>query len=1400
MSNCNVTLYWAVPEKVWDKEIVSLTGSATVLNLVWKKILIDLWLFQWWEWSDLYNKENIKFLNEIDAVIITHSHIDHIWRLPLLYKLWYRKPIYMTEATKDITFLMLLDSLKIQEWDIEINKSKNEKLGFRLKKSLNLKNELKIKKKLNEEEKKILKELEEYLEFYWVKEENDIKNVISKLSETLFELEDIDWVMSLIKTVKYNEEITFDSKIISSKNNNTENQDLLNNLPRKISEWFEWKIGINTYSERSDLKKKWVVELINEVKNILNSTLISNNNNINAGLKKELEKALIFNSNYYPWYRNWNTWVHKNDENWYQKEFEKNEKLLKFYDIKDNDGIERLYIIIKDFVEEINKKEAVEIIGNDIDNTINSLEKLIKILNLTPSFNTKHIKEALSKIYVLKKKNKERNSIGILFSDVAHLVWSASVTLTTNIKNKVKNIIDVKSDSISVFFSGDMWRINDNRLWRPEIPKKPVNYLQIESTYWGKVSFDRETIVVEMIELINWENELSRNGLVNKLVELINWKTHIPKDDLENKLEELIKSKNEKSIEELSNELNKILNVKGHRNRWESVKDLIDSIEKSEWNVLISVFSQQRLQEILLTILEEKIKRWVDFLDYEILIDAPLGKDVTDTYLNYKPELYNLLSEKWQIEAFGRVVFRFLKIDEWQNIYTFTTTPKKNIILASSWMMSWWAIMNHLPHILADKKATILAPGYLSKWTLWNEIVWWGKKMVTVPWVGSYEIECNKKYIEGFSSHIWHDEILQYLTEAINAWILKQWATIALSHWNIEWQQELKTDIENILKELKREDIMVSIPWLFDEYDIVTKKVNDIKSNEKLVVKEKIHYKKPVVPRIIQEIEKKEEDIKKETIPQVVIEERTRNANELKKIKIKRDIISKRKEEFEENYLIGLLNNSWISSVNEITSEISNLSVIQRDKFYESINSKINRNRAIESNMKNLFYNIWEVEKFKNNIIIFFSIGKQEIISEINQKEKDLRLNEEEIYKLKSRLLELEDKLSELPKNGWNLSDEDKKILKDLQKSIQWKNKKKIAIELKIKALNKKIVEEQKYLYRDLKSLIPQCYYEEFDNIYKEFVLKYTNGLYKKLNNLFEKIIDDFKQSNKKWEQELKSHIVLEFKVAEPSFQWKDLYEELLDSELYDKIKLLENKLEKATKKLSKFKKDNKNETQENIEELKLFETKVTSIKKEIKEKKDKYLYQPEKELDINLKKLEKLIKKSFFSKDELIKINSYLSVIQSSDSNKKKKLIAKNNLISYLKNQRDKNRNLWININFSIDELNKEVLLVLSKIFEAEYFNNEIKDKFDIYSFLKSKKSLKEYISEKYIIKNLKDISDELIKFGKKSDKMDYLLRILDWIEKSNNNSLSIEELSDLNFVIYSTKMEVEDLTWSIV
>jgi Cft2 family RNA processing exonuclease len=49
--------------------------------------------------------------------------------------------------------------------------------------------------------------------------------------------------------------------------------------------------------------------------------------------------------------------------------------------------------------------------------------------------------------------------------------------------------------------------------------------------------------------------------------------------------------------------------------------------------VLISVFSQQRTQEILLTLLEEKIKRGIDCLDYDIVVDAPLAEKITNIYL-----------------------------------------------------------------------------------------------------------------------------------------------------------------------------------------------------------------------------------------------------------------------------------------------------------------------------------------------------------------------------------------------------------------------------------------------------------------------------------------------------------------------------------------------------------------------------------------------------------------------------------------------------------------------------------------------------------------------------------------------------------------------------------------------
>ena len=54
-------------------------------------------------------------INDLDAVILSHAHIDHSGFLPYLFKYGYKGPVYCTEPTRDISALMLLDYVKIQK-------------------------------------------------------------------------------------------------------------------------------------------------------------------------------------------------------------------------------------------------------------------------------------------------------------------------------------------------------------------------------------------------------------------------------------------------------------------------------------------------------------------------------------------------------------------------------------------------------------------------------------------------------------------------------------------------------------------------------------------------------------------------------------------------------------------------------------------------------------------------------------------------------------------------------------------------------------------------------------------------------------------------------------------------------------------------------------------------------------------------------------------------------------------------------------------------------------------------------------------------------------------------------------------------------------------------------------
>ena len=96
----------------------TVTGSKILLETETKKVLIDCGLFQGIKELRLKNWEEFPIeLNEIDAVFLTHAHLDHSGYLPILTKNGYKGTVNCTKATKELAEIILLDSAKIQEED-----------------------------------------------------------------------------------------------------------------------------------------------------------------------------------------------------------------------------------------------------------------------------------------------------------------------------------------------------------------------------------------------------------------------------------------------------------------------------------------------------------------------------------------------------------------------------------------------------------------------------------------------------------------------------------------------------------------------------------------------------------------------------------------------------------------------------------------------------------------------------------------------------------------------------------------------------------------------------------------------------------------------------------------------------------------------------------------------------------------------------------------------------------------------------------------------------------------------------------------------------------------------------------------------------------------------------------
>ncbi|MCD7929822.1 MAG: MBL fold metallo-hydrolase [Clostridiales bacterium] len=105
----------------------AVTGSCHCVSANGKHVLVDCGLQQG---KDEVDNQRFYFSPAlIDAVLVTHAHIDHSGRLPLLVKEGYQGPIYATALTCQLLEIMLLDSAHIQESDAKWENQKGKRAG-----------------------------------------------------------------------------------------------------------------------------------------------------------------------------------------------------------------------------------------------------------------------------------------------------------------------------------------------------------------------------------------------------------------------------------------------------------------------------------------------------------------------------------------------------------------------------------------------------------------------------------------------------------------------------------------------------------------------------------------------------------------------------------------------------------------------------------------------------------------------------------------------------------------------------------------------------------------------------------------------------------------------------------------------------------------------------------------------------------------------------------------------------------------------------------------------------------------------------------------------------------------------------------------------------------------------
>ncbi|MCW9013133.1 MAG: MBL fold metallo-hydrolase [Gammaproteobacteria bacterium] len=106
------------------------TGSNYLLTTDSASILLECGLFQGRSEEESANKEAFPFeISELDAVVLSHAHLDHSGRIPKLVAEGYNGPVYMTHPTAELLEIMLKDAASLQERDAEWESKHRRRAG-----------------------------------------------------------------------------------------------------------------------------------------------------------------------------------------------------------------------------------------------------------------------------------------------------------------------------------------------------------------------------------------------------------------------------------------------------------------------------------------------------------------------------------------------------------------------------------------------------------------------------------------------------------------------------------------------------------------------------------------------------------------------------------------------------------------------------------------------------------------------------------------------------------------------------------------------------------------------------------------------------------------------------------------------------------------------------------------------------------------------------------------------------------------------------------------------------------------------------------------------------------------------------------------------------------------------